>query len=65
MQLFVAGDVLRPLTVVSILTLVSVLAFARVFSGEVAASSVSGVAGYVLGGTSRPKREAESRLPKP
>jgi len=52
LDLFAKGDVLRLLTVGGILVVIIALAFAKIIQGEVVASILSGVTGYVLGGLS-------------
>ena len=52
LDLFAKGDVLRLYTVSGILVVIVVLAFAKIIQGEVVASILSGVTGYVLGGLS-------------
>jgi amino acid transporter len=54
-ELFSKGDVLRLLTVAGILVVIIALAFAKIIQGDVVASILSGVTGYVLGGLSGSK----------
>jgi hypothetical protein len=52
LDLFAKSDVLRLLTVGGILVVIIALAFAKIIQGEVVASILSGMTGYVLGGLS-------------
>jgi hypothetical protein len=52
LDLFSKGDVLKLLTVAGVLFVIIALAFAKIIQGEVVASILSGVTGYVLGGLS-------------
>ncbi|MDQ3907214.1 MAG: hypothetical protein M3268_02605 [Acidobacteriota bacterium] len=61
-ELFSRGDILRLLTVAGLLVVVIVLAFAKLIQGEVVASILSGVIGYVLGGTSIGKGLSPQKL---
>jgi amino acid transporter len=63
LDLFSKGDVLRLLTVGGILVVIIALAFAKLIQGEVVASILSGVTGYVLGGLSggKPTRVLANR----
>jgi hypothetical protein len=57
--LFLRGEILKILTVSAIAMSVVYLAFARIVDGATAASILSGVTGYVLGGLSLHKPEAK------
>ena len=52
LELFSKGDVLRLLTVAGVLAVIIALAFAKIIQGDVVASILSGITGYVLGGLS-------------
>jgi lysylphosphatidylglycerol synthetase-like protein (DUF2156 family) len=60
--LFAKGDVLRLLTVAGILAAVLALTFARLVDGPVAASILSGIAGYVLGGLAKASNPQQKSL---
>ena len=61
MQVFLRGEALRMLTVTGIVFSVVCLAFAKIIEGSAAVSVLSGIAGYVLGGSGLLKR---SRSPE-
>jgi F0F1-type ATP synthase assembly protein I len=60
-QLFLRGDALRLLAVAGILSAVLCLAFAKIIDGPTAASILSGMMGFILGGISRSTKSKDDK----
>lgn len=63
-QIFAGGEALRMFCITGILVAVLCLAFAKIIDGQVAASILSAMVGFVLGGVTRPKDRIKKSDPR-
>jgi len=56
-NIFIKGEMLRLVTVIAIIIAISALSFGGILKGEIVATLLSGIAGYVLGGMTKSQND--------